>query len=96
MTSPMSYAFRLYVAGDADNSVHARANLAALCRTYLPDRHVIELVDVLKEPLRALADGIFMTPMLVTTQPPSVRPIVGNLSRTDAVLRALGLDGPAP
>jgi circadian clock protein KaiB len=87
--------FRLYVAGDALNSVQALANLTALCRSLLPDRHEIEVVDVFKEPQRALADGIFMTPTLVKLAPAPVRRIVGTLSQTQIVLQALGLEAPA-
>ena len=86
------YKFRLYIAGDAQNSAQAVANLTALCRTYLRDRHSIELVNVFKEPKRALADGILMTPTLVKLAPaPSPRRVIGTLSQTAPVLQALGL-----
>jgi circadian clock protein KaiB len=90
------FKFRLYVAGDALNSIQALANLGALCREYLPDRHEIEVVDVFREPQRALADGIFMTPTLVKLAPSPVRRIVGTLSQTQPVLQALGLEINAP
>ncbi|HVC01632.1 MAG TPA: circadian clock KaiB family protein [Steroidobacteraceae bacterium] len=83
--------FRIYVADNALNSAQALANLEALCRAYLPDRHHIEVVDVFREPKRALADGIFMTPTLVKIAPAPTRSIVGSLSRTDLVVQALGL-----
>jgi circadian clock protein KaiB len=88
---PASFRFQLFVAGDAQNSVHAIANLSALCRAHLPSRHEIEIVDVFKEPRRALAEGIFMTPTLVRVSPAPVRRIVGTLSQTQVVLEALGL-----
>jgi circadian clock protein KaiB len=88
----VSYKFQLYVAGDAQNSVQALANLKALCRTHLPDRHEIEIVDVFKDPRRALAEGVFMTPTLVKLTPPPVRRIVGALTQTQVVLQALGLE----
>ena len=86
------FRFRLYVAGDALNSAQALANLTALCRAQLPDRHEIEIVDVFREPQRALADGIFMTPTVVALTPPPVRRIVGTLSHAQTVLLALGLE----
>jgi circadian clock protein KaiB len=87
------FKFRLYVAGEALNSVLARANLIALCRAYLPDRHEIEFVDVFLEPKRALADGIFMTPTLVKVAPsPAPKRIVGSLSQAQPLLQALGLE----
>ncbi|MDQ1813176.1 circadian clock KaiB family protein [Massilia sp. CCM 9210] len=90
------FIFRLYVAGDAQNSVLARANLRALCETYLPEQHQIEVLDVFREPKRALDDAIFMTPTLLKLAPASVSRIVGTLSQTQSVLLALGLEGHVP
>ena len=86
------FKFRLYIAGEAQNSAQAVANLDALCRAYLPDRHKIEVVDVFREPKRALADAVFMTPTLVRLAPSPVLRIVGTLSQTQVVLQALGLE----
>jgi circadian clock protein KaiB len=86
------FKFRLYVAGDALNSARAVANLTAFCRTHLPDRCDIEIVDVFREPKRALADGIFMTPTLALLAPLPGRRIVGTLSNTQPLLQALGLE----
>lgn len=85
------YRFRLYVAGEAENSAQALANLTEICRASIPGRHHIEVIDVFKEPARTLADGIFMTPTLVKLQPAPMRKIVGTLSDVDTVMRALGL-----
>lgn len=91
MNSASAFRFRLYVAGDAVNSAQALANLQALCRAHLPDRHAIEVVDVFRHPRRALADGIFMTPMLLKLAPGPARRIVGTLGDAATVLRALDL-----
>ena len=74
------------------NQVRELTNLAALSRAHLPDRHQIEVVDVFKDPKRALADGIYMTPTLIKLVPSPVRRIVGTLSQTQTVLLALGLE----
>ena len=92
MTRRATFKFRLYVAGDAQNSAQAVANLNALCKAHLPNRHHLEVVDVFREPKRALADGVFMTPTLVRLAPVPVPRIVGTLSRTQTVLQALGLE----
>ena len=95
MSRYAKFKFRLYVAGDTQNSAAAVANLTALCRAHLPDRHNIEVVDVFREPKRALVDGIFMTPTLVKLAPSPVRRIVGTLGQTHLVLQALELDAVA-
>jgi circadian clock protein KaiB len=91
MSPRIKFRFRLYVAGDAQNSSQAVANLSALCRAHLPDQYGIEIVDVFREPKRALADGVFMTPTLLKLAPSPVRRIVGSLSQPLPVLQALGL-----
>ncbi|WP_239289637.1 circadian clock KaiB family protein [Candidatus Nitrotoga sp. 1052] len=96
MNPLVMFKFRLYVAGDAPNSAQALANLTALCRAHLTDRHEIEIVDVFREPKRALTDGIFMTPTLVKLAPSPVRMIVGTLSQTQILLDAFGLESDAP
>ena len=87
--------FRLYIAGDTQSSVQAVANLTAICRTYLPDQYEIELVDVFREPKRALEDRILMTPTLVRLEPSPSGRIIGSLSQTQFVLQALGLGMPS-
>ena len=91
MSRRQTFKFRLYVAGNAQNAVLALSNLRALCMAHLPGQHEIEVVDVFRQPKRALADSIFMTPTLVRLQPPPERRIVGTLCQTDTVLQALGL-----
>jgi len=85
------YVFRLYIAGGAPNSVRALANLYAICHRHFPASHRIEIIDVLKEPLRALAEAIFVTPTTVKVSPAPDLQIIGNLSDEEEVLRALGL-----
>jgi circadian clock protein KaiB len=83
------------VAGETQNSVRAIANLSALCREHLIDRHEIEIIDVFKEPKRALDDRILMTPTLLKLAPVPEQRIVGTLKDTQTVLVALGLEGHA-
>ncbi len=85
------FAFRLYVAGDTPNSLQARRHLTVLCESHLPGRHRVEIVDVFLEPEQALADGIFLTPMLVKLSPMPVQRIVGTLAQLEVVLQTLGL-----
>lgn len=96
MTTRARHRFKLYVADNAPNSVRAVANLKAFCREYLPDRHDIEIIDVLKEPKRALAELVFMTPTLVRLAPAPLRKIIGTLSDIAPLLAAFGLEARAP
>ena len=86
-----AYVFRLYIANGAPNSVRAVANLYAICHKHFPDSHRIEVIDVLQEPMRALAEAIIVTPTVVKVSPAPELQIIGNLSEEEEVLRALGL-----
>jgi len=82
---------RLYIAAGAPNSVKAVANLQAICKKHLLDGFKLEIIDVLEFPLRALADGILVTPSLSKIAPSPGTKIVGNLSDRSNVLFALGI-----
>ena len=86
------FKFRLYVAGTTQNSTRATANLTAFCAAHLAHRHEIEIVDVLQQPKRAMADSIFMTPTLVKIAPTPDRRMVGTLSHPQLLLETLGLE----
>jgi circadian clock protein KaiB len=95
MSRRLLFKFRLYIAGDTQYSFAAIANLTAFCRKHLADRHEIEIIDVVREPLRALADGILMTPTLIKVAPLPARKIVGTLTESQPLLRAFGLEAVA-
>ena len=82
---------RLYIANSAPNSIRAVANLAAICKEHLEDKFKLEIIDVLEYPLRALADGILVTPSLAKVSPLPAAKIVGNLSDKKSVIHALGI-----
>ena len=88
---PMVVVLRLYVAGGAPNSLLAIANLEAICAEHLKDGHKLEVVDVLENPRRAMAEGVLVTPSLTKLSPQPVAQLVGNLSDKSRVLLALGL-----
>jgi circadian clock protein KaiB len=80
---------RLYVAGHAPNSLRAIANARAICDEHFASAHELEIVDLLEHPLRALADGIIVTPTLLKLLPLPKRRVIGNLSDTEQVLLTL-------
>ncbi len=80
---------RLYVAGNAPNSLRATGNAKAICEEYFHGRYELEVVDMIEFPRRALADGIIVTPTLLKLTPLPVQRVIGNLSDTDRVLMVL-------
>jgi circadian clock protein KaiB len=49
-------------------------------------------VDVLREPQRALAEGVLLTPTLIKLSPAPVCKIIGTLSETPPLLHTFGLE----
>jgi circadian clock protein KaiB len=80
---------RLYVAGDAPNSLLALANVRAICAEHFAAVHELEIVDLLQHPGRGMTDGIIVTPTLLKLSPLPVQRVIGNLSDTSQVLLAL-------
>jgi len=81
---------RLYVAGNAPNSLRAIANARAICEDQGGSRFELEIVNVLEHPKRALADGIIVTPTLIKLSPSPIQRMVGDLSDRNQVLQTLG------
>lgn len=96
MNSAAQFRFQIFVAENAANSVQAIANLRAICKTHLPERHEIEVINVFEQPQRALAEKILMTPTLVILEPEPKRRLIGNLSETAVVLHAFGIEQVVP
>jgi circadian clock protein KaiB len=89
-TKKVGLQLRLYIAGNAPNSVRAITNLKAICDEHFASRCALEIVDLLAHPQRALADGIIVTPTLVKLLPLPVQKVIGTLSDTNQVCLALG------
>jgi circadian clock protein KaiB len=86
---PAGLQLRLYVAGNAPNSLRAIANAKAICDEPFASGHHLEIVDLLVHPRRALADGIIVTPTLLKLSPLPVQRIVGDLSDASQVRMVL-------
>jgi len=89
--SAEEYYFRLFIAGNEPNSLLAEQNLRALCIAYLPDRHHIEIIDVLQDFEAALQAMIMVAPAVVLMAPRSIT-LFGALTDTAKILAALGLN----
>jgi circadian clock protein KaiB len=80
---------RLYVAGNAPNSLRAIANTKAICEEHFASKYELEIVDLLVAPRRALADRIIVTPTLLRLFPRPVQRVIGNLSDTNQLLMTM-------
>lgn len=83
-----SLQLRLYISGKAPNSIMALKNLQTICEAYFHDNYEIEIIDLFVYPLRAIDDGVMLTPMLVTLSSPPIY-IIGNLSDAQDVVSLL-------
>ena len=81
----------LYVAGDAPNSSLARSNLQSILGVASKGTYDLEVVDCLREPMRALEDGVIVTPTLKKLAPEPTQTIVGALNDATRVRAALGI-----
>ena len=83
----------LYVAGTAPNSKIAEANLRRLLN-HLDEDYSLDVVDCLGDPMRALRDGILVTPTLVKVLPEPQQTVVGTLGDSARLASLLEIDPP--
>jgi circadian clock protein KaiB len=88
---PRRLVLRLYVAGSAPNSTRAHANLLALLERAGSTDHQLDVVDCIREPQRALQDGVLVTPTLLKLEPAPRETVIGTLSDARRVALTLGL-----
>src|SRR5688500_2796050 len=82
---------RLYVEGNAPNSIEATRHLAALLPSCDPGAYVLEIIDCLTEPARSLEDGIIVTPTLLKMDPQPRATVIGSLGDRNDLRAAIGL-----
>lgn len=80
---------RLYVADTSPRSVLATGNLQSLCEQYLQGNYRVTIIDIVKKPHLARANDILATPTLVRVFPGPQKTVIGTLSDTEQVLKAL-------
>jgi circadian clock protein KaiB len=91
-SSSEAISLKLYIANGTPNSILALNNLKEIVDQYFNGHHSLEVIDVLKDPSRALNDGVLVTPTLVKLSPPPRISIIGNLSDREKVLLALDME----
>ncbi|MGV2829665.1 circadian clock KaiB family protein [Myxosarcina sp. GI1(2024)] len=85
------YRLKLYISGDTSRSRLAIANLRKFCQRELFERNQIVVIDILESPDIAEREKILITPTLVKEFPPPQERVIGDLSNTNIVAFALGL-----
>jgi circadian clock protein KaiB len=71
--------------------VLATENLRSFCQQHLSGCHRITVIDIGKQPAMAREHEILATPTLVRVLPEPPKMVIGSLSDTARVLRALDL-----
>ncbi len=82
---------RLYVLDHTLKSVSAFAHLKEICNEHLRGKYHLSVIDIRKDPDIAKENQIVAIPTLVRRFPLPARTVIGDLSDTKRVLRALQL-----
>lgn len=85
------FELKLFINGKSRRSSEAVAKIKKLCETHLKGRYKLEVVDVHKQPDRAVAEQIIALPTLLKKLPPPLRKAFGTLSEKDQLFAVLGL-----
>jgi circadian clock protein KaiB len=85
---------QLYITSGTSNSELALQYLHDVMQSLDDDRYVLEVIDLRKEPLRALQDGIVAAPTLQLNHGTFTSRITGNLSQTSQLKSFLSRSSP--
>lgn len=81
----------LYVSGMSRKSMEAIENIRGLCEEHLKGAYELEIIDIYKNPKIAEEQHIVFSPSLLKELPLPKKTLVGTLSDTNKVLKALGI-----
>ena len=81
---------QLFVSGMSRRSMEAIENIKRICEERFKNAFVLEIIDIYKHPETAVAHHIVFCPSLIKIYPPPKRTLIGNLSDTEKVVKALG------
>ena len=87
-----AYELQLYISGATGRSRLAIENVKAIVDRHLAGRCRLVITDVYQEIDAARDEGVIVVPMLVKRRPQPLKRIIGDLSDTEHVLRALGVN----
>jgi circadian clock protein KaiB len=90
-----SYELTLFVSGASDLSARAIASAKELCEIHLEGPYHLSVIDVHEDSAAVLDSDVRVAPTLIKHLPLPARRVVGDVSDTEKVLRALELPLPA-
>jgi len=83
---------QLYVSGMSQKSMEAIENLKRLCDDHVSkDDFELEIIDIYKNPAAAAEQHIVFSPSLIKKSPLPKKTLIGTLSDTEKVMKALGI-----
>ena len=88
----VTYILQLFVTGILPNSAHAIENINAICEKYLKGRYELEIIDIYQQPSLAAKADIIAIPLLIKKFPLPEERLIGDLSNSESVLKALRLN----
>jgi circadian clock protein KaiB len=86
-----AYVLRLFVTGILPNSSRAIINIKAICNNYLKNSYELDIIDLYQLPDLAITEEIIAVPVLIKKFPLPEKRLIGDLSDTGKVLKALDL-----
>ena len=86
------YVLCLFVTGASPNSMRAITNIKEICEAHLEGNYSLEIVDVYQQTDVARKEQLVALPMLLKKKPLPEKRLIGDLSDTDKVLNALGIN----
>jgi circadian clock protein KaiB len=89
-----AWELHLYVADTTARSILATGNLQRLCEQHLKGNYRVTVIDIVKEPELAREHEILAVPTLVRVLPAPEKTVIGCLSDTERVLKALQISNP--
>ena len=82
---------QLYVSGMSPKSMEAIENIKKLCDEHLNEAFELEIIDIYKNPEVAAEQHVVFSPSLIKQLPLPKKTLIGTLSDTEKVVKALGI-----
>ncbi len=83
------YSLELYVSGESFISNRAIESVTSLCNDVLQGRYELKIIDLQKDPEKAVTENIVVVPTLIRKSPEPKRQIIGDLQNPERVMRGL-------